>query len=75
MVWYNRACTRYIGVNFTGNKLRMSLGLPTAALINCADNSGAKNLYIIAVTQIGARLNRLPAACMCLEVCWGLGVA
>jgi hypothetical protein len=29
---------------------------------NCADNSGAKNLYIISVKGIGARLNRLPAA-------------
>jgi len=29
--------------------------------MNCADNTGAKNLYIIAVTMIGARLNRLPA--------------
>ena len=30
--------------------------------MNCADNSGAKNLYVIAVHGIGARLNRLPAA-------------
>lgn len=29
--------------------------------MNCADNSGARNLYIIAVKGIGARLNRLPA--------------
>ena len=29
--------------------------------MNCADNTGAKNLYVIAVTMIGARLNRLPA--------------
>ena len=28
--------------------------------MNCADNTGAKNLYIIAVTQTGARLNRFP---------------
>ena len=40
----------------------MSLGLPVAAVINCADNSGAKNLYIIAVKGIKAKLNRLPAA-------------
>jgi ribosomal protein L14 len=25
----------------------MSLGLPVAATVNCADNTGAKNLYII----------------------------
>jgi len=29
--------------------------------MNCADNSGARNLYIISVKGIGARLNRLPA--------------
>ena len=46
----------------SGNKFRMSLGLPVGAVMNCADNSGAKNLYIISVTGIGARLNRLPAA-------------
>ncbi|KAK9810522.1 hypothetical protein WJX72_012109 [[Myrmecia] bisecta] len=45
-----------------GNKFRMSLGLPVAAVMNCADNTGAKNLYIIAVTGWGARLNRLPSA-------------
>merc|ERR1711988_797482 len=46
-----------------GNKYRISLGLPNAALMNCADNTGAKNLYIIAVFGVGGRLNRLPAAC------------
>ena len=29
--------------------------------MNCADNTGAKNLYMIAVTGIGAKLNRFPA--------------
>jgi len=45
-----------------GNKFRMTLGLPVAAVMNCADNSGAKNLYIISVHGWGARLNRLPSA-------------
>ncbi len=40
----------------------MTLGLPVGAIVNCADNSGAKNLYIIAVKGTHARLNRLPAA-------------
>lgn len=31
-------------------------------MINCCDNSGARNLYIIAVNGVGATLNRLPAA-------------
>merc|ERR1711976_883851 len=37
-------------------------GLPVAAVMNCADNTGAKNLYIIAVKKIQGRLNKLPAA-------------
>eukprot|EP00397_Hematodinium_sp_SG-2012_P053178 GEMP01063327.1.p1 GENE.GEMP01063327.1~~GEMP01063327.1.p1 ORF type:complete len:150 (+),score=32.47 GEMP01063327.1:35-451(+) len=43
-------------------KLRMPCGLGVAACINCADNSGAKNLYMIAAKGCGARLNRLPKA-------------
>ena len=39
----------------------MTLGLPVGAVMNCCDNSGARNLYIISVKGIGARLNRLPA--------------
>ena len=45
-----------------GTKFKMSLGLPVAAVMNCADNTGAKNLYIMAVHGYGARLNRFPAA-------------
>ncbi|KAL7410532.1 ribosomal protein L14b/L23e [Mrakia frigida] len=45
-----------------GNKFRMTLGLPVGAVMNCADNSGAKNLYVISVVGFGARLNRLPAS-------------
>lgn len=40
----------------------MSLGLPVGAVMNCCDNSGARNLYVLAVKGFGARLNRLPAA-------------
>eukprot|EP00163_Fabomonas_tropica_P012285 TRINITY_DN23541_c0_g1_i1.p1 TRINITY_DN23541_c0_g1~~TRINITY_DN23541_c0_g1_i1.p1 ORF type:complete len:155 (+),score=48.89 TRINITY_DN23541_c0_g1_i1:51-467(+) len=46
----------------SGTKFHMTLGLPVGAVVNCADNTGAKNLYIIAVTAISGRLNRLPAA-------------
>ncbi|XP_072174188.1 large ribosomal subunit protein uL14 [Diadema setosum] len=46
----------------SGSKFRISLGLPVGAVVNCADNTGAKNLYIIAVSGIKGRLNRLPAA-------------
>jgi large subunit ribosomal protein L23e len=46
------------------NKFWMLLGLPVAATINCANNTGAKNLYIISVKGIKGRLNRLPSACV-----------
>jgi len=36
--------------------------MPVGAVMNCADNTGAKNLYVIAVKGIRGRLNRLPAA-------------
>lgn len=41
-------------------KMHVSLGLNTCALINCADNTGAKNIYIVGVYGIRGRLNRLP---------------
>ena len=46
------------------HKFKITLGLPVAAVMNCADNTGAKNLYVVAVNGVGARLNRLPAACI-----------
>ncbi|KAI9189675.1 60S ribosomal protein L23A [Blastocladiella emersonii ATCC 22665] len=46
----------------SGTKFRMALGLPVGAVMNCADNSGAKNLYVISVAKTHARLNRLPKA-------------
>mmetsp|Transcript_11607 Transcript_11607/g.17583 ORF Transcript_11607/g.17583 Transcript_11607/m.17583 type:complete len:139 (-) Transcript_11607:41-457(-) len=44
------------------NKFRITLGLPVGAIMNCSDNTGARNLYIIAVKGIRGRLNRLPSA-------------
>merc|ERR1712228_612198 len=46
----------------SGGKFRISLALPVAAVMNCADNTGAKNLYVISVAGFGSRLNRMPAA-------------
>jgi len=43
-------------------KLRTPAGLQVSSTMNCADNSGAKNLYMIAAKGCGARLNRLPKA-------------
>jgi len=40
----------------------MTLGLPVGAVLNCADNSGAKTLYLIEPYGFGAHLNRLPDA-------------
>merc|ERR1711973_55398 len=45
-----------------GGKFHISLALPVAAVMNCADNTGAKSLCVIAVAGIKGRLNRLPAA-------------
>ena len=52
----------YAGAGAAGNKFRLTLGLPTGAVLNCADNSGAKSLYVIEPFGFGARLNRLPDA-------------
>ncbi|CAI9115076.1 OLC1v1015910C1 [Oldenlandia corymbosa var. corymbosa] len=46
------------------NKFRISLSLPVAATVNCADNTGVKNLYIISVKGMKGRLNRLSSACV-----------
>ncbi|KAJ7461774.1 ribosomal protein L14 domain-containing protein [Mycena galericulata] len=40
----------------------MTLGLPVGAVMNCADNSGAKSLFIIEPYGFGAHLDRLPDA-------------
>ncbi len=32
-----------------GNKFRITLALPVGAVMNCADNTGAKNLYVVSV--------------------------
>lgn len=45
-----------------GVKLKMTVGLPVGAIVNCADNSGAKTIYIFGVTRVQAALSRLPSA-------------
>ncbi|KAI0295812.1 60S ribosomal protein L17/L23 [Russula brevipes] len=50
------------GAGTAGNKFRLTVGLPVGAVINCADNSGAKSLFIIEPFGSGAHLNRLPDA-------------
>jgi len=46
----------------SGNKFRITVALPVGAVMNCADNTGAKNLYVISVFRVQGRLNRLPSA-------------
>jgi len=50
------------GGGASGTKFRMTLGLPVGAVLNCADNSGAKSLFLIEPFGFGAHLNRLPDA-------------
>ena len=45
-----------------GIKLRITLGCNVACVMNCADNSGAKNIYVIAAFGIKGHLSRLPSA-------------
>ena len=45
-----------------GNKFHTTLGLCVGSVMNCADNTGAKNLYIISVKGIKGRLNKMPGA-------------
>ena len=53
-----------------GVKLRITKSLGVAGTMNCADNSGAKSLYVIAVKCLRGRLNRIPKGsigdvCLC----------
>lgn len=50
-------------INSRNNDLLIQLGLPVGATVNCADNTGAKALEIIAVNGVKGRQNRLPSAC------------
>ena len=45
-----------------GTKLKVTIGLPVGAVMNCADNSGAKALYVISTYAVKGHLNKLPAA-------------
>lgn len=50
------------GRGTVGSKFKTTCGLPVAAVMNCADNTGAKNLFVISVKGTQGRLNRLPKA-------------
>ena len=46
-----RSLASQIASGAAGNKFKMSVGLPVGAVMNCADNTGAKNLYVISVKR------------------------
>ena len=56
-----------------GNKMRMTLGLPMSAVMNCADNSGAKNLFVISVINIKGLVPCGPFSARVMFVCGGEG--
>ena len=43
-------------------KTYITRAIPVSAVINCADNTGAKTLRIVQVTRAKSRLKRVPAA-------------
>ena len=43
---------------------RIARGLPNGSRINCADNTGAKELKVIQVFGYHSRLSRVPSACV-----------
>ena len=42
--------------------LRITCWLNVAFVMNCADNSGARNLYVMGAKGYSGRLNKLPSA-------------
>ncbi|MCP8304462.1 MAG: 50S ribosomal protein L14 [archaeon] len=43
-------------------RLYVTRAIPVSAVVNCADNTGAKTLKIVQVTMYKGRLKRVPAA-------------
>ena len=52
----------FLMILFINFRIHITSGLPVAATINCADNTGAKSVHIIAVGGVKGRQNRLPSA-------------
>merc|ERR1711865_1018443 len=57
----NRTMSKRERGSRSGTKVKITNSLPVAAVMNCADNTGAKNLHMIACVGIGSKLNRFPA--------------
>lgn len=51
-----------IAKGMIGGRPKISKGLPAGAILNCADNSGAKELRLVQVMGYKGRLRRVPSA-------------
>jgi large subunit ribosomal protein L14 len=45
-------------------KPHVTRGIPVTAVIACADNTGAKMLRVVQITQYKGRLRRIPSGCV-----------
>lgn len=51
-----------IAKGMIGGRPKISKGLPAGAVLNCADNTGAKEIKVVQVMDYKGRLRRVPAA-------------
>ena len=52
----------FLAKGVVGQKQKISRGLPTGAMLKCADNSGAREIRLIQVVGYKGRLRRIPSA-------------
>ena len=52
----------FMAKGVVGQKPKISRGLPTGAMLKCADNSGAREVRLIQVVGYKGRLRRIPSA-------------
>jgi large subunit ribosomal protein L14 len=52
----------FIAKGMLGQKTKISRGLLAGSMVRCTDNTGARELRIIQVTEYKGRLRRVPAA-------------
>ena len=52
----------FMAKGVVGQKLKISRGLPTGAMLKCADNSGAREVRLIQVVGYKGRIRRYPSA-------------
>ena len=52
----------FVAKGVLGQRPKISRGLPVGSVINCTDNTGARQVRVIQVMRYGGRLRRIPAA-------------